>query len=432
MIRIEDTDKERSRLAYEKEILEGLRWLGLMGDEKPVRQSERLEIYKKYLLQLLDEKKAYWCFCTAEELEAQRQSQLSQGLAPKYSGKCRNLGSEETEKRLRGGESAVIRFRMPKKKVMFTDLVRGKIEFDTAFSGDIIIAKSLKEPLYNFAAAVDDVEMEISHVIRGEDHLANTPKQILIQEALGFKSPHFAHLPLILGPDRRKLSKRYLEKSFLDYKKQGYLPEAMLNFLVLLGWHPVEDREVISRDEMVKEFTLERVQKAGAVFNEQKLNWLNTYYLKQLTPQTILENLKPFVPTSWLKKKKMLLKIIELEKDRMKTFRDFRELAAFFFKLPDYDGKMLIWKQTPPQIILNNLKKIRDIVKNTEGGIIKYAALQEKVLALAEREGRGEVLWPLRVALSGQMASPGPLEILDVLGKTESLKRINLAIKKLE
>jgi glutamyl-tRNA synthetase len=426
LLRIEDTDKERSKKAYEKEILEGLKWLGLAWNEKPVRQSERLELYESALQKLLDEKRAYWCFCLPEDLEAERQAQLSQGMAPKYGGRCRNLSEDEAEKRRRNGKPAVIRFKMPEKKVTVNDLVRGQVHFDAELLGDIIIAKDLKEPLYNFAAAVDDAEMEITHVIRGEDHLANTPKQILIQEALGLSHPHFAHLPLILGPNRKKLSKRHLDKSFLDYRKEGYLPAAMLNFLVLLGWHPVEDRETISQKEQIQEFTLERVQKGGAIFNEEKLNWLNAHYLKQLEPEEILENLKPFIPAAWLKKKKMLLTVIKVEKERMRTFHGFKELAAFFFELPDYNGGMLIWKQTPQEKILDNLKKTRDVIKNP-GGVSS-----EKIMILAEREGKGEVLWPLRVALSGRDASPGPLEILEVLGKTEALKRINRAIKKLE
>ncbi|OGG39918.1 glutamate--tRNA ligase [Candidatus Jorgensenbacteria bacterium GWA1_49_17] len=426
LLRIEDTDKERSKKEFEKDILDGLAWLGLKPDEKPVRQSERLEIYAENLEKLLNEKKAYWCFCKPEELEMERQSQLSLGYAPKYGGRCRNISKEEADERIKKGEKGVIRIVMPEKRVSFHDGVKGKIEFDMALVGDVIIAKGLREPLYNFAAAVDDVFMNISHVIRGEDHVSNTPKQIVIQEALGLAGPRFAHLPLILGKGRRKLSKRKLETSLNDYRKEGYLAEAMLNFLVLLGWHPKEDRETINREDMVKEFTLERVQKGGAVFSEEKLGWLNSRYLKQLKPEEIIGKLKPFVPGSWIAKKKMFLKAVETERERMKTFRDFRGLAAFFFELPEYEAKLLIWKETPSEKISDNLKKVRDIVKAGKGDY------NNEILALAEREGRGEVLWPLRAALSGQTASPGPLEILDVLGKTESLKRINWAIKKLE
>jgi glutamyl-tRNA synthetase len=425
LVRIEDTDKERSKKEYEKQILGGLEWLGLNWDEKPVRQSERSTVYEKNLRKLLDESYAYWCFCSVDELEAQRQSQLSQGLAPKYSGKCRGISSEEAAEKIRKGESAVIRFKMPEKKVAVNDLVRGRVEFSTGLMGDIVIAKGLTEPLYNFAAAVDDADMEITHVIRGEDHLANTPKQISIQEALGVASPHFAHLPLILGPDKKKLSKRYLDKSFLDYRKQGYLPEAMLNFLVLLGWHPKEDREVISREDMVKEFTLERVQKSGAVFNEKKLDWLNAHYIKEMTTKEIFEKLKAFVPEGWQKPKTLIMKVIEVEKDRMTAFADFERLADFFFELPDYEAEILIWKETSKEKIVTNLQSVLEIIQSGENP-------KTDILSFAEREGKGGVLWPLRVALSGRSASPGPLEILDILGKTESKKRVKIAIQKLE
>ncbi len=426
LLRIEDTDKERSKKEFEKDIFDGLAWLGLEPDEKPIRQSDRLEIYAESLQKLLDEKKAYWCFCTPEELEAERQNQLSQGFAPKYGGRCRNLSWEVAEERIKKGGKAVIRIRMPEKKVAFNDLVKGKIEFDMALVGDVIIAKGLREPLYNFAASVDDILTNVSHVIRGEDHISNTPKQIVIQEALGFNEPpHFAHLPLILGTGRQKLSKRKLETSLNDYKREGYLAEAMLNFLVLLGWHPREDRETISREEMIKEFSLERVQKAGAVFNEEKLNWLNAHYIKSAGVEDLLERAKPFVPKTWFTKKKLFTSALELEKERMRTLKNFKDVAAFFFNLPDYEPKLLVWKETPKEKILANLKSVRDIVKNS-------ASPEPEILALAEKEGRGEVLWPLRAALSGQDASPGPIEILKVLGKTEALKRINAAIKKLE
>ncbi|HXF44312.1 MAG TPA: glutamate--tRNA ligase [Candidatus Paceibacterota bacterium] len=425
LLRIEDTDKERSKKEFEKDILEGLEWLELKPDEKPIRQSERLEIYAENLQKLLDEKKAYWCFCSHEELEAERQMQLSQGIAPKYGGRCRHLPPEKAALRVENGEKAVIRIRMPEKKISFTDVVKGRIEFDMTLVGDVVIAKGLREPLYNFAAAVDDVLTNISHVIRGEDHIANTPKQIVIQEALGFEGPHFAHLPLILDTGRKKLSKRKLETSLNDYRKEGYLSEAMLNFLVLLGWHPQEDREVVSREEMVEEFTLERVQKGGAVFNEEKLNWLNAHYIKAMKTEELLERAKPFIPKTWFKNEKLLLAVLETEKERAKNLKDFKNLADFFFELPEYDAKFLIWKETPPERILANLKTVRELVNDNS-----YPA--SEIMALAEREGRGEVLWPLRVALSGREASPGPLEILKILGRTETVKRLDKAIKKLE
>ncbi len=423
-LRIEDTDKERSLKKYEDEIIESLKWLGLNWTGEIIRQSERTEIYKKYLEKLLAENKAYYCFCTPDELFLERQAQLSQGLAPKYSGKCRNLSKTEVLQKLEKNERAVIRFKMPEIEVTFNDLIRGKITYNTKLIGDIVIAKNLFEPLYNFAVVIDDYEMGITHVIRGEDHIPNTPKQIMLFKALDLNPPKYAHLPLILGPDRKKLSKRFLTKSLLDYKKEGYLKEAILNFLVLLGWHPKKDREIISLKEMIEEFSLDRIQKAGAVFNPEKLDWFNAYYLRTLDSETIYQNLKDFIPMQWYLDKDYLIKIIEIERGRIKKLNEFRENIDFFFNLPNYPAELLIWKQTEKEKILNNLKAVLDLViKNQD---------YKKILDLAQERGRGEVLWPLRVALSGKEFSPDPLEIISILKKEEIIKRLNIAIDKLK
>jgi len=422
LLRIEDTDKERSQKKFEKEIINSLIWLGLNWHGSIVYQSQRLEIYKRYLGKLLKEGWAYYCNCSLEMLEAERQAQLSQGLAPKYSGRCRNLNNT----------SGVIRFKMPAKIISFHDLIRGNIKFDTSLLGDIVIAKSLEEPLYNFAVVVDDWEMGITQVIRGEDHISNTPKQLILQEVLNIKPPKYAHLSLILTPDRKKLSSRFLQKSFGDYKKDGYLAEAMLNFLVLLGWHPVQDREILSLEEMIAEFDLGRVQKAGAVFNQTKLDWLNAYYLRHLEINKLLERLKPFVSSRWLKKKNLLKKVIEIEKERLKSLKDFAQLSQFFFKIKDYPASLLIWENTPSQKIRSNLETVANFIKSKARGELLKPEFEKEIFLLAQKEGRGEILWPLRVALSGKKSSPGPLEIIKTLGKTESLKRINLALKKLK
>ena len=290
ILRIEDTDKERSKKEYEENILEGLKWLNLYWDEGPdiggpygpYRQSERIEIYKEYLLKLLKEEKAYYCFCSPEEIEAQKKDMALRGLTPIYSGKCRNLSKREAEEKIKRGENYVIRIKMPQKKIKFKDLIRGEIEFDLSLIGDIVIAKSLEEPLYNFTVVVDDYLMKITHVIRGDDHISNTPKQLVLQEMLGFERPFYAHLPMILGPDRSKLSKRHGEMALTEYKKLGYLKEAMINFLALLGWHPSSDEEIFSLEELIERFSLERVQKSGAVFNHLKLDWFNSFYLKKI------------------------------------------------------------------------------------------------------------------------------------------------------
>ncbi len=262
ILRVEDTDTKRSKPEYEKDILDGIKWLGLEWDEGPdiggpfgpYRQSERLNIYEIYLKKLLDEEKAYYCFCSKEQLEEDRQGMMAQGLAPKYTGRCRHINREDAEKRIKNGESSVIRFKTPEVEVEFNDLIRGKIKFDASLIGDIIIAKSVKEPLYNFAVVIDDALMKITHIIRGEDHVSNTPKQMLLAAAMGFETPIFAHLPLILSTDRRKMSKRFDDVALDEYKVKGYSPEAVLNFIAFLGWHPVEEKDVMSREELIKEF----------------------------------------------------------------------------------------------------------------------------------------------------------------------------------
>ncbi|MDP3052516.1 MAG: glutamate--tRNA ligase [bacterium] len=418
ILRIEDTDLERSDQKYEKDIIESLQWLGLNWDEGPFRQTDRLDIYEKYIKKLLEEGRAYYCFCTKEEIEADKQAMLSQGLAPKYSGRCRNNREPDSER------PSVIRFKMPETEVVFNDLIRGKVKFNTGLIGDIVIAKNLRTPLYNLAVVVDDFEMKISHIIRGEDHISNTPKQIMIQGALGFDEPVYAHLPLILSADRSKLSKRYIETSIADYRNEGYLPEAMMNFLALLGWHPEEDdREVFALEELIKQFNLKRIQKGGAVFNLEKLDWLNSQYIMQLEPEELIERLKNFIPHEWLKDEEFLIKVVKIEKERVKKLTDFVKLVGFFFELPDYPANLLIWDKTPKEKILDNLQSILPLVEDFDNA-------NNKIMALAESRGRGEVFWPLRVALSGQTASPGPFEILGVLGRDESLKRIKIAIQK--
>ncbi|MEK7481962.1 MAG: glutamate--tRNA ligase [Patescibacteria group bacterium] len=443
ILRIDDTDIERSQSEFEKNIIDGLKWLGLNwdegpdieGDYGPYRQSERGEIYKKYIQKLLDENKAYYCFCSKEELEADRQAMLSQGIAPRYSGKCRNLPKEKSEKLSAKGES-VIRFKVPEHEVEFTDLIRGKIKFNSALIGDLIIAKNIKAaqfPLFNFAGIVDDCEMKISHVIRGEDHLPNTPKQILMAEALGFEPPKYAHLPLILAPDRSKLSKRYMETSLIDYEKQGYLAEAIINFLALLGWRSAKnpDKEIFSPEELIAEFEIKKIQKAGAIFNIEKLAWLNGQYIKQTDSMHLAEKLKNFIPQNWFENKNILIKAVHAEKERMKKLADFKEMADFFFELPDYDASLLNWRETTSEETSKNLNLLKEEIEKIPENKYNLENLETSIMPLAEKYGRGELLWPLRAALSGKEFSPGPFEIMEILEKEETLKRIEIALKKL-
>ena len=425
ILRIEDTDRERSTPESEADILDGLSWLGLTWDEL-YRQSDRIGIYREYLKKLVDDGKAYYCFCSKEDLEAERQSMAVNGLPQKYSGRCRSLSKEEVGRKLEAGADHVIRFRVPEKEVVFRDIIRGSVKFDATLMGDIIIAKNLEEPLYNFANVVDDLLMDITHVIRGEGHLSNTPKQILLAEALGVESPQFAHLPLVLNPDRTKMSKRMSDVALHDYRDKGYLPEAVVNFMAFLGWHPKEDKDVMSADELIKEFDLKRVQKAGAVFNIEKLDWLNGHYLSKLDTNIIVEAAKPFVPESW----QLTPEIVATVKSRIKKLSELPDLVRFYFELPNYDADLLRWKDISLEQVALNLESVLAVLDKTENADYKHDVLEKRLAPLAPEGSRGELFWPLRVALSGSKTSPGPFEIMEALGKEESLKRVTAAIAK--
>jgi glutamyl/glutaminyl-tRNA synthetase len=276
--------------------------------------------------------------------------------------------------------------------------------------------------------------MKISHVIRGEDHIPNTPKQIAIQRALGFEEPQYAHLPMILNPDRSKMSKRYLETSMNDYRGQGYLPEAIFNFIALIGWHPEGEKEIFSKEELIKEFNLKKVQKAGAIFNIAKLDWLNSQYVKNLPPEELAEKLKPFIPMEWSKdgeNKKILLKAASLESERIKKLSDFKELGEFFFELPDYEWELLQWKGADKEKIISNLKLVKEKIDGIFKEDFNKEGIEREIFPLADVWGKGDILWPLRAALSGKRFSPGPVEIMEVLGKEKTLERLDKAIKKL-
>lgn len=444
ILRIEDTDKDRSERRFEEDIMAGLKWLGLDWDEgpdiggqfAPYHQSERADRHKFFLEKLLDEDKAYHCFCAPEELEAHRNYLVSQGLPIKYSGKCSALGKKEVEEKIKAGIKSVIRFKTPIKKILFNDLIKGHVEFDAELIGDIVIAKSFDEPLYNFAAAVDDEEMRIDCVIRGEDHLSNTPKQISIQEALGFKTPIYGHVPLILGSDRSKLSKRHGATSLMEYKKDGYLPESMVNFMAFLGWNPGDEKEFFSLPELISAFDIAQVSKSGAIFNIHKLNWLNGYYIRQKTNTELSELCAPYFKESGLIDEKtdkaFIEKIVALEKERIKKLSEISGITEFFFKLPDYSPELLVWKKSNKESARASLTLSRKLFENTDEKEFSESAVKSALDAALEKFTSGEVYWPLRVALSGKEASPGPIEIASTLGKYETIRRINLAIEKLE
>ncbi len=461
ILRIEDTDRERSKREFENDIFAGLKWLGIDWDEGPIsdsneysgsfgpyRQSERGEIYERYIRKMMEEDKAYHCFCSPEDLEAQRQYQMGRGEAPKYAKTCAKMSKEEADKKVAKGERSVIRLRVPSKKMKFKDLVRGDVEIDSETIGDIVIAKDLKTPLYNLAVVIDDFEMKISHVIRGEDHISNTPKQMIVAEALGLPHPTYAHLPLVLGPDKSKMSKRHGAVSVIEYKRQGYLPEAMVNFMAFLGWNPGTEKETYSMDSLTEDFSIEKINKSGAVFNIKKLEHINSSYIREKVVDELIGLCVPFLLESGLIRKgdegyvssdgeavppDLLTKAVYLHRERMKTLSEISDFADFLFKKDlDYDRDLLRWKDMSD----DKLKESLDIIDNILSGIKEddwhEKKLEETLMAEAEKRGnRGELLWPLRVALTGKKASAGPFEVADALGKEKSLERIRKAKDKI-
>lgn len=425
VLRIEDTDKERSKKEYEDDILESLKTLGLNWDEF-YRQSERSAIYRKYLNKLVSAGKAYYCFCTKEDLEAERQAEIVAGIAPKYSGTCCKLSDAEIKHNLSVGKPYVIRLKIPSEKIVFNDMIRGQIEFDLGLVGDVVIAKSLDEPLYNFSVVIDDMLMNITHVIRGEDHIPNTPKQIALYRALGAEPPVFGHLPLILSPDRSKMSKRYGDVSIREYLGKGYLPEAIVNFVALLGWHPKNNQEILSLDELVNEFDITRVQKAGAVFDAEKLNWINHQYVMKMTTPALMSEIRKYVPDEWNINEAMIDSI----KPRLEKIEDAKTLLAVYFELPDYETALLFWKGENRDTA-TVLKKFASEIENIAPDDFNLDQITAKISAVVPEDKKGDYLWPLRVALSGSKTSPSPFELLAGLKKQESLKRVNAASDKL-
>ena len=454
VLRIEDTDLERSDALFEKDIVENLKWLGISWDEgievggdfSPYRQSERVYVYTKYLERLLEEKKAYHCFCTEEQLAKDRQEALAKKSAPRYSGRCANLSDSAVHERLGKGEHSILRIRVPSREVSFVDLIRGEITFDSGLLGDIAIAKTISAPLYNFSVVVDDFEMKITHVIRGEDHIANTPKQMIIAQALGMSSPLYAHLPLVLGQDRSKLSKRHGATTIQELREVGYLPEALDNFLTLLGWNPGSDQELFSFDELVAQFSIDRVQKGGAVWNQKKLEWFNRAFAKNadhrwLTKHPVSQELisrmeRIFMHTYTAqefgnKERKKLTAIAPLVLERLNLLELDAYLVedfGFFFAPPFYDPKLLVWKHMSFQEIMAQLLETQTIVEQIPAQSFEKEIGDHLLQKAGHQEDRGALLWPLRVALSGKKQSPGPHEIAAILGKEETLARITHAI----
>ncbi|MGC8938329.1 MAG: glutamate--tRNA ligase, partial [Thermodesulfovibrio sp.] len=411
ILRIEDTDRSRSTEEYIESIIEAMKWLGLNWDEGPFRQTDRMEIYKKYAYKLLNEGKAYCCYCTPEELEERRQKAMKEGKPPRYDRRCREI-TEKLDKPF------AIRFKMPLEgETVVNDLVKGAVTFKNSELEDLVILRSDGTPTYNFCVVVDDFEMKITHVIRGEDHLNNTPKQIHIYHALGMNPPEFAHIPMILGKDRSRLSKRHGATSVLAYRDEGYLSDAVVNYLARLGWSH-GDQEIFTREELIKYFNLQQVGKANAVFDPEKLLWLNSEYIKLTPKEKLFELVKPFlIKEGYLRENETVdlqwvCKAIKSLKERCRTLRELAHAMRYYFlEYVEIDPKAKEKYITTETIaILKELtEKLAQLEDFTQDKIEKIFMdmVNEKGLKLAE------VAQPVRVAITGNTVSPGIYEVLE-------------------
>lgn len=393
ILRIEDTDRARSKSEYEDNIIESLHWLGLSYDER-FRQSEHVDSHTAHLKRLIDEGKAY----------------VSKEEAKDGSGVMREL----------------VRFKNPNKVVAFEDVVRGRIETDTTDLGDFVIAKSITEPLFHLAVVVDDHEEGVTHVVRGEDHIPNTPRQMLIAEALGFPHPTYAHLPLVLAEDRTKLSKRKGALPVTEYRATGFLPQALLNFMAFTGWNPGGEREIYTLSELIPLFDLAKIHKAGAVFNTEKLKWMNKEHMRLLTSEEKLAAVKPYMKEY---PDEMLEKLLPTIIDRISAYGELASIEApefrFFMERPKADKEKLSWKDDEPGVTVGHLERVLQIVDTAD--FSSPESVKASIMPYAEEVGKGNVLWPLRMSLSGQEKSVDPFTILYVLGLEESKARIEAA-----
>ncbi len=433
LLRIEDTDRERFVPEAIKYIEDALHWLGLNYDGEKIYQSNRKEVHKKYAEKLVRESKAYKCFCSKERLTKLRAKQERNKIPPGYDGKCRNLSIEEVAKLEKENKNYVIRFAMPREgKAVWEDAIRGKVEIDYAVSDDQVILKADGFPTYHLAAIIDDVEAGVTDVIRGEEWISSTPKHLALHKALGFKSPRYAHLPLIVGPDKKKLSKRHGDTAVLDYKNKGYLPETMLNFLALLGWNDGTEKELFTHDELIKSFNIERVGKAPAVFDPDKLNWLNGQYIRAIQITNLKKQITNLYPDADIIKLNNFDRILEVEKSRLVTLEDITKGTDYFVKINKYNPKILIFKKSKKSDTKKGLGSALSYFE-VERWVDSVDGLNNMLLNVVKKSGltNGDIFWPIRVALSGKENSPSPAELLWVFGKEESIKRIKVAISKL-
>jgi len=428
VLRIEDTDQERSTAASVNAILEGMNWLGLEYDEGPFNQTDRMERYQEVIQQLLDEGKAYYCYCSKERLEMLRAKQMARKEKPRYDGYCLSENAERPE-----GVEPVVRFRTPREgSVVVNDLVRGRVVFSNDELDDLIIARSDGMPTYNLSVVVDDLDMGITHIVRGDDHLNNTPRQINILRALGAEPPQYAHVPMILGQDGKRLSKRHGAVSVMQYHKDGFLPEALLNYLVRLGWS-YGDQEIFSVDEMIELFSIDDINHSASVFNAEKLLWLNHHYIKESPPEHIAHHLSWHLgrldidPSDGPE----LVEVVMAQRERAQTLVEMAQISEFIYRDFEHYDEAAAKKHLRP-VAVKPLRKVRELLSAMPEWTPEHLhrAVDEAAAALEIKMGK--VAQPLRVAVCGRAASPGIDVTLYLVGRDACLRRIDRALDFIE
>lgn len=419
ILRIEDTDLERSTKESVDAILQGMEWLGLDCDEGPFYQTDNFPLYKQHIQQLLDQGKAYRCWCTPEELDTKREQAMAEGRKPKYDGTCRNRTDQPLDKPF------VIRFKAPEEgETGFNDLIKGQITYPNSELDDLIIQRSDGSPTYNFCVVIDDATMQISHVIRGDDHVNNTPRQIQLYEALGYLVPLFAHVPMILGSDKARLSKRHGATSVIAYREMGYLPEALNNYLVRLGWSHGDD-EIFSRQEMIEKFDIGHVGRAASVFSHEKFNWLNAHYIKQSGPERLAELLKPHLASRGVADTSHpdLAGVVKTLQERAQTLEEMAERALFYYQAPSQYDQTALGKFDKEHLAAVYDAVVQKLESSTANSAAEFDALFKEICT----EGgwkMPQVGQPVRIALSGSTQAPGIGEIVLALGKQEAVERV--------
>jgi glutamyl-tRNA synthetase len=450
VLRIEDTDVARNTVEHERDIIDNLHWLGISWDEgpqvaggtdigpyAPYRQSGRLSTYAREAERLIASDAAYLCWCTLDELDAVRREQEARKEAPRYNRRCLNLTDAERAAFEAEGRKPAVRFKVEPEVIRFDDLIRGEVEFDNALLGDFVIIRSGGAPVYHFSVVVDDEAMQISHVIRGEDHLSNTPKHIALMRALGYREPVFGHIPLILNADRSKMSKRKSQTAIADYRAQGYLPEAMVNFLAFLGWSPGTEEEIFGLDELVGRFEIERVHKGGAIFDRERLDHLNGVYIRSLADEQLALRLRPFLPDAVADDD--LLRIVPLVRERLVRLADVRDLTDFLWR-PDDEvaGQYAIDDLVPKRLEAAGARQILEravvVLRELDDADFSAEILEERARTAADEAGlkAGDFFKPLRVAITGRTVSPPLFASIELLGRDRTLTRLEAAIARLE